>query len=414
MSRKGTGGVIGVANTPTTSAAPGIWTVSEHARWKGASAWPDAPTVPGAPTSVSGLAGDQQVTVSFSAPASNGGSAVTGYTVTASPGGITASGSSSPIVVTGLTNGTSYTFTVQAINIVGTGAASSPSSSVIPTSYTGPTTIDVFMVGGGGAGGGSIGSGGGAGGILVGTTTLSEAASMPVFVGAGGSSGADSQSGENTTFFGLIAYGGGGGKSWMQNGDPAPGRGVDGGSGSGGSGNRGPTTTGGSAIQTSQSTLTGYGNAGGTGTSSGDPIQPGGGGGAGGAGQNGINTGTTKAGDGGIGRYNNFRTGSNIGYAGGGSGHSYNSAAAPNSTRDTWGGGASLDNTVVHGVANKGGGGAGGGFLYGPVQGNGGSGIVVIRYLGAQNATGGTVTTYSSGGNTYTVHTFTTSGTFTV
>jgi hypothetical protein len=43
----------------------------------------------------------------------------------------------------------------------------------------------------------------------------------------------------------------------------------------------------------------------------------------------------------------------------------------------------------------------------------GGSGIVIISYLGAQRATGGTITTYSSGGFTYTVHTFTTSGTFT-
>jgi hypothetical protein len=39
----------------------------------------------------------------------------------------------------------------------------------------------------------------------------------------------------------------------------------------------------------------------------------------------------------------------------------------------------------------------------------GGSGIVIVRYLGSQRATGGTVT--SSGG--YTIHTFTSSGTFT-
>jgi hypothetical protein len=59
--------------------------------------------------------------VSFTAPASDGGSPITSYIVTSSPDGITATGSRSPIIVKGLTNGTSYTFTVQAINKVGTG-----------------------------------------------------------------------------------------------------------------------------------------------------------------------------------------------------------------------------------------------------------------------------------------------------
>ncbi len=90
-------------------------------------------TVPGAPTGVSAVAGNGQATVSFTAPASNGGSGITSYTVTSSPGGLTATGSSSPITISGLTNGTAYTFTVTATNSVGTGAASSPSNSVTPT-----------------------------------------------------------------------------------------------------------------------------------------------------------------------------------------------------------------------------------------------------------------------------------------
>ena len=57
-------------------------------------------------------------------PASNGGSAITDYTVTSSPGSITAQGSASPITVTGLTNGTAYTFTVAATNAAGTGPSS--------------------------------------------------------------------------------------------------------------------------------------------------------------------------------------------------------------------------------------------------------------------------------------------------
>ena len=89
-------------------------------------------TVPGAPTSVSATAGNAQASVSFTAPASNGGSAITGYTVTSSPGGLTGTGATSPISVTGLTNGTAYTFTVTATNSVGTGSASTASSAVTP------------------------------------------------------------------------------------------------------------------------------------------------------------------------------------------------------------------------------------------------------------------------------------------
>ena len=62
-------------------------------------------TAPGAPTGVTATAGNGQATVGFTAPASNGGSAITGYTVTSSPGNITANGTTSPITVPGLTNG---------------------------------------------------------------------------------------------------------------------------------------------------------------------------------------------------------------------------------------------------------------------------------------------------------------------
>ena len=106
----------------------------------------NAPTVPGAPTGVSAAPANGSASVSFTAPASNGGSALTGYTVTATDttnranGGQTASGSASPINVTGLTNGDSYTFTVTATNGVGTGPASSGVVAVTPATDPGAPT----------------------------------------------------------------------------------------------------------------------------------------------------------------------------------------------------------------------------------------------------------------------------------
>ncbi len=90
--------------------------------------------VPGAPVVGVATAGDTQATVTFTAPASSGGAAIIagGYTVTASPGGASATGSSSPITVAGLTNGVPYTFKVTATNSAGTGIASAASNSVTP------------------------------------------------------------------------------------------------------------------------------------------------------------------------------------------------------------------------------------------------------------------------------------------
>jgi len=98
-------------------------------------------TVPGAPTGVSGTTGAGQSEVSFTAPASNG-SPITSYTVTSSPGGITATCSASPCLITGLTNGTSYTFQVTATNSVGTGSSSAASTAVTPkTTPSAPSSV---------------------------------------------------------------------------------------------------------------------------------------------------------------------------------------------------------------------------------------------------------------------------------
>jgi hypothetical protein len=92
-----------------------------------------AGTVPGAPTIGTATPGNAQVSVAFTAPAVTGGPAITSYTATSNDG-ITGTGSSSPVIVSGLTNGTPYTFTVKATNGIGTGAASAASSpAVTPT-----------------------------------------------------------------------------------------------------------------------------------------------------------------------------------------------------------------------------------------------------------------------------------------
>ena len=91
-------------------------------------------TVPGAPTDIAATAGNGQATVSFNAPADNGGSAITEYIVTTSPGGISAKGTSSPITISGLTNGMTYTFTVKSVNAAGNGESSPASNAVTPFS----------------------------------------------------------------------------------------------------------------------------------------------------------------------------------------------------------------------------------------------------------------------------------------
>jgi Domain of unknown function DUF11/Fibronectin type III domain len=102
---------------------------------------------PDPPSDLVATAGDGHASVSFTPPGTDNGASITSYTATSSPGGKTASGGGSPITVAGLTDGTSYTFTVTATNLAGQGPASVASNSVTPTG-----------VGGGGGGGGGGGA----------------------------------------------------------------------------------------------------------------------------------------------------------------------------------------------------------------------------------------------------------------
>ncbi|MGI9196376.1 MAG: fibronectin type III domain-containing protein [Candidatus Nanopelagicales bacterium] len=106
---------------------------------------PPTPQAPGAPLDVTAVAGDASASVAWAAPTSPGSSPITSYRVTASPGGQTCASAELTCSVTGLTNGSRYTFTVQAENAEGYGPMSAPSNPVTPSAT--PVAKSIVIVG---------------------------------------------------------------------------------------------------------------------------------------------------------------------------------------------------------------------------------------------------------------------------
>ena len=100
---------------------------------------PPGIAIPAAPTGATAIAGDTQASVSFTVSPPPQGAPITSYVVTSNPGGVVvsipppASGNIGTALVGGLTNGVSYTFTVQAVNLAGASAPSAPSNAVVPS-----------------------------------------------------------------------------------------------------------------------------------------------------------------------------------------------------------------------------------------------------------------------------------------
>ncbi len=235
--------------------------------------------------------------------------------------------------------------------------------------------VEVLVVAGGGGGGADVGGGGGAGGLLTNSSFAVTASSTAVTVGAGGARGqiintegprGYGYNGGNSVFSTLTATGGGGGGNY--NSASA----VAGGSGGGGGGAAGAGASG----------TAGQGNRGGNGSSS--AYASGGGGGAGAAGQSvsGI-----IGGSGGNGLSVGI-SGTSTWYAGGGGGGGGNDSSSDGRGYGGSGGGGtgsartgafSSIASTRDGAPNTGGGGGGTGGWN--TAGNGGSGIVIIRYL---------------------------------
>lgn len=265
---------------------------------------------------------------------------------------------------------------------------------------------DYLVIAGGGSGGSRAGGGGGAGGYLTGTAYLKPSTTYTITVGAGGAAvvsipSARGNNGTNSVLSGtristITSIGGGAGGVYPGSTSLVA---TTGGSGGGGGSVLGSTSGAGAAGTTSQ------GNAGGDGAS--DAYHGGGGGGAGSAGSNGS---ASVGGAGGSGSASSI-TGSSITRAGGGGGSPSGSASGGGGA-----GGAFANGNATAGTVNTGGGGGGArnaSDTTNVYSGAGGSGVVILRLLTSEysSTTTGSPTVTTDG--SYTILTYTSSGTYT-
>ena len=342
----------------------------------------NAPTI-GTATVASGTS----VSVAFTAPACVGGGAISSFTAFANCGLYTASGASSPLTVTGLTTGTTYTFKVIATNVFGPSYPSAASNSATPAvigqdayitagtySWVAPagvTSVSVVAVGGGASASGANSYGAGGGALAYkNNATVVPGNSYTVVVGAGGPP--TGTNGCNSTFtagFGTMTAGGGQNPSGSAAGGTPSGT-YDGG-GNGGAG--GYTVA--SFNYAGGGGAGGYGGAGGAGGSTNVSSAPTAGSNGGGGGGGGLGPGVA----------GNASGGGGVGILGQGS----NGTAGTNSTgTPIGGGGGSAGSAGANGstsyAAGSGVGGAygGGGGATGNSTSQGGVGAVRIIYPG--------------------------------
>ena len=132
------------SGTAYTGKADGAWGLNSQLQQKQSGLWSRGIGAPNQPTSVTASIGDASSNITFTAPTETGGNgaSLSSYTVKSYPDSITATGSSSPIAITGLTNGVTYNFTVSATNSYGfVGPESSFSNSVTPVGITSVVAI---------------------------------------------------------------------------------------------------------------------------------------------------------------------------------------------------------------------------------------------------------------------------------
>jgi hypothetical protein len=337
---------------------------------------------PTAPTTVTASKLNTAAEISFSGASSAYG-AITGYRVTSTPGNFTATGASSPITVNGLTNGTSYTFQVTAINAFGESPGSPVSNAIIPSELgqrlytagsftfivpTGITSVSVVCVGGGGASGYASYNGGAGGGLryknniaVTPGQSIAVTASGINYYGSVGGISSFGTSGSDAFYF----FAGGGETSGLTGGT-----GTTIGAGADGGGNGGNTVY----DQMGGGGAGGYsGNGGSSGTNGS------GGGGSGGAGGGGAGYSN--------GPYGAFAVycgnGGGVGVLGAGasgSGGYGSSATANEATKNGTGGSGGTTAAALQATAGQYGGGGGGSYVQAANYGTGAPGAVRIIY----------------------------------